>query len=161
MTTTKPAEARQPLGVASSVPERRMHVIRWFLTTGWLLIVVTNQPDVARGTTSRREVEAINDRIRGGMHIDEFRTCYHDAADGCDCRKPAPGAILAAAHAHGIDLGASFMVGDRWRDVQAGQRAGCRTVFIDYGYAEPRPEQADFTVSGLPEAAQIILGAHR
>ena len=152
-----PPASLAELEILPGVPEALVRL----RSAGFRLVVVTNQPDVARGTTSRREVEAINDRIRGGMHIDEFRTCYHDAADGCDCRKPAPGAILAAAHAHGIDLGASFMVGDRWRDVQAGQRAGCRTVFIDYGYAEPRPEQADFTVSGLPEAAQIILGAHR
>jgi D-glycero-D-manno-heptose 1,7-bisphosphate phosphatase len=150
-----PPSQLDELEVLPGVPEALDALHR----AGWLLIVVTNQPDVARGTTSRSQVEAINDRLRGGMHIDEFRTCYHDGSDGCDCRKPAPGAILAAAHTHGIDLGASFMVGDRWRDVQAGQRAGCRTVFIDYGYSEPQPEGADFTVHDLPQAARIILGA--
>ena len=97
---------------------------------GWLLIVVTNQPDVARGTAKRADVEAINRHLQESLSIDEFRTCYHDTCDGCDCRKPAPGALLAAAVAHGIDLQRSFMVGDRWRDVEAGVRAGCKTVFI-------------------------------
>ena len=83
--------------------------------------------------------------------------CYHDSADGCDCRKPKPGTLLAAAQVHAIDLGRSFMVGDRWRDIEAGRAAGCRTVFIDYGYAERRPDRAAFTVGSLEEAAWRIL----
>jgi D-glycero-D-manno-heptose 1,7-bisphosphate phosphatase len=125
---------------------------------GWMLIVVTNQPDVARGTTPRAVVEAINTHLDQTLPIDEFRTCYHDSGDGCDCRKPLPGALLAAASEHDIDLGRSFMVGDRWRDVEAGQRAGCKTVFIDYGYAEKQPESCDYKVQSLQEAATIILG---
>ena len=126
---------------------------------GWLLIVVTNQPDVARGTASRADVEAIHEHLSHILPIDEFRTCYHDSHDGCDCRKPLPGALVAAGHDHGIDLSASWMVGDRWRDIEAGQRAGCKTFFIDYGYAEPRPAQIDAIVGSLQEAAHIILGA--
>lgn len=125
---------------------------------GWLLIVVTNQPDVARGTKSRDEVEAINLHLQHLLPIDEFRTCYHDSCDGCDCRKPLPGALLAAAQAHNIDLAASYMVGDRWRDTEAGERAGCKTIFIDYGYAEKQPQTVDFRVHSLAEAANIILG---
>ncbi len=125
---------------------------------GWMLIVVTNQPDVARGTTSRAVVEAINEHLDQILPIDEFRTCYHDSGDGCGCRKPLPGALLAAAREHDIDLGRSFMVGDRWRDVEAGQRAGCKTVFIDCGYAEKQPESSDYKVHSLQEAANIILG---
>jgi D-glycero-D-manno-heptose 1,7-bisphosphate phosphatase len=125
---------------------------------GWMLIVVTNQPDVARGTTPRAVVEAINAHLEQTLPIDEFRTCYHDSGDGCDCRKPLPGALLAAAREHDIDLGRSFMVGDRWRDVEAGQRAGCKTVFIDYGYAEKQPESCDYKAQSLQEAAAIILG---
>lgn len=126
---------------------------------GWLLIVVTNQPDVARGTQSREAVEAINQHLQQTLPIDEFRTCYHDGADGCDCRKPLPGALLASAKAHGIDLSASFMVGDRWRDTEAGERAGCKTVFIDYGYAEKQPLTVNHRVQSLAEAATIILGS--
>lgn len=124
---------------------------------GWMLIVVTNQPDVARGTTARAVVEAINHYLQETLSIDEFRTCYHEADDGCDCRKPLPGALLAAGREHGIDLKNSVMVGDRWRDVEAGQRAGCKTVFIDYGYAEKQPEFYDYKVQSLQEAADIIL----
>lgn len=125
---------------------------------GWMLIVVTNQPDVARGTTSRVVVDAINAHLKGSLPIDEFRTCYHDSGDGCACRKPLPGALLAAAREHDIDLKRSFMVGDRWRDVEAGQQAGCKTFFIDYGYAEMQPESFDYKVQSLQEAAIIIIG---
>jgi len=124
---------------------------------GFLLIVVTNQPDVARGTLKRDVVEAINLSLASHLPIDEFRTCFHDNADDCDCRKPKPGALLAAAEKHGIDLPSSFMVGDRWRDIEAGYRAGCQTLFIDYGYDEKQPDRFDFKVSSLLEAATEIL----
>lgn len=127
-------------------------------SAGWLLVVVTNQPDVVRGTTSRAEVEAINHYLQQSLPIDEFRTCYHDSGDGCDCRKPLPGALLAAARVHNIDLAASYMVGDRWRDTEAGERAGCKTIFIDYGYAEKQPRTVNYRVQSLAEAADIILG---
>ena len=124
---------------------------------GLLLIVVTNQPDVARGTMPREVVEEINNYLKTALPIDEIRTCYHDSGDDCDCRKPLPGSLLAASRAHEIDLSKSFMVGDRWRDVEAGQRAGCKTFFIDYGYAEKKPESCDYKVHSLREAANIIL----
>lgn len=125
---------------------------------GFMLIVVTNQPDVARGTTPMAVVDEINNYLTRYLPLDEFRTCYHDSSDGCDCRKPLPGAIIAAASKHGIDLGESYMIGDRWRDIEAGQRAGCKTIFIDYGYDEKQPEFTNFSVQSLTEAAQIILG---
>lgn len=125
---------------------------------GWLLIVVTNQPDVARGTTPLADVVAINLHLQQCLPIDEFRTCYHDSSDGCNCRKPLPGALLAAADAHGIDLASSYMVGDRWRDTEAGERAGCKTIFLDYGYNEKQPEKFNHRVHSLAEAADIILG---
>jgi D-glycero-D-manno-heptose 1,7-bisphosphate phosphatase len=125
---------------------------------GWLLIVVTNQPDVARGTTPLADVEAINQHLQQHLPIDEFRTCYHDSSDDCICRKPLPGSLLAAADTHGIDLPSSYMVGDRWRDTEAGERAGCITIFLDYGYAERQPENCNYRVQSLAEAADIILG---
>jgi D-glycero-D-manno-heptose 1,7-bisphosphate phosphatase len=124
---------------------------------GYLLIVVTNQPDVARGTTSKAAVESINDYLNAQLPLDEFRTCYHDSGDGCDCRKPRPGSLLSAATQHSIDMDRSYMVGDRWRDIEAGTRAGCKTIFIDYGYEEKQPESPDFTVTSLLEASTIIL----
>ena len=125
---------------------------------GWLLIVVTNQPDVARGTKSLANVKSIHQYLQHVLPIDEFRTCYHDNGDSCDCRKPLPGALLAAAKTHDIDLSVSYMVGDRWRDTEAGERAGCQTIFIDYGYNEKQPKNVGFRVQSLAEAAIIILG---
>ncbi len=124
---------------------------------GYWLIVVTNQPDVARGSTPRALVDSINIWLQSELPLDAVMTCFHDEVDLCDCRKPKPGLLLTAAHNFGIDLPASFMVGDRWRDVEAGQQAGCRTFFIDYGYDEKQPESYDFRVGSLLEAAQIIL----
>jgi D-glycero-D-manno-heptose 1,7-bisphosphate phosphatase len=125
---------------------------------GWLLIVVTNQPDVARGTTPLAYVEAINQHLQQHLPIDEFRSCYHDNSDECSCRKPKPGALFAASTLHGIDLSASYMVGDRWSDAEAGERAGCRTIFLDNGYDERQPERYSYRVRSLTEAAYIILG---
>lgn len=128
---------------------------------GFLLIVVTNQPDVARGTQSRAGVEAIHARLAATLPIDDFRTCYHDDADACACRKPNPGLIFESASDHGVDLDQSVMVGDRWRDVEAGERAGCATVFLDGGYAERKPQKPDAVFASLAEAAEWILSRVR
>ncbi len=124
----------------------------------YLLIVVTNQPDVARGTAKKADIEQMNAQLSAQLPIDAFKTCYHDSADACLCRKPLPGALLEAAKEYNIDLSKSFMVGDRWRDIEAGASAGCKTFFINYRYAEQKPETPDFIVSSLLEAQQIILG---
>jgi D-glycero-D-manno-heptose 1,7-bisphosphate phosphatase len=124
---------------------------------GYALVVVTNQPDIARGTQRRDVVEAIHARLAATLPIDEFRVCPHDDRDACSCRKPKPGLLEAAAMAAGIDLGASFMVGDRWRDIEAGHAAGCRTIFIDYHYNELRPHAPDVIVRSLAEATDWIL----
>ncbi len=126
---------------------------------GFVLVVVTNQPDVGRGVTRREDVETMHAALRAALPLDDCYVCYHDDADGCACRKPKPGMLLEAAAAHGIDLAGSFMVGDRWRDVDAGAAAGCRTVWIDRGYRERAPEHAaDARVETLAAAAQWILG---
>ena len=125
---------------------------------GFMLIVVTNQPDVARGKLSQAAVEEINEHLTSHLPIDEFRTCYHDNDDGCNCRKPLPGNLLAAAREHNIDLNSSYMIGDRWRDIEAGQMAGCKTIFIDYNYDEKQPASFDYCVKSLKEAVDIIGG---
>ena len=124
---------------------------------GFRLVVVTNQPDVARGTQRREVVDAMHARLAALLPIDEFRVCDHDDGDRCGCRKPAPGMLEAAASEARLLLSASYMVGDRWRDVEAGRRAGCRAVFVDWGYVERRPDCPDVTVRSLPEAADWIL----
>jgi D-glycero-D-manno-heptose 1,7-bisphosphate phosphatase len=126
--------------------------------TGFVLIVVSNQPDVARGTTCQTTVEAINAYLAKHLPVDRFIVCYHDSSANCNCRKPLPGMLLAGAQEFDIDLSKSFMVGDRWRDVDAGIAAGCKTIFIDYGYNEKRPQSFNFQASSLQEAALIILG---
>ena len=124
---------------------------------GLVRIVVTNQPDVARGTLAREVVETIHDRLRAELEIDDVMVCWHDDADGCACRKPKPGMLLEGAGRHGLDLTKSFMVGDRWRDVEAGVRAGCQTIWIDCGYDEQSPPTApDHTCHSLTEAVEWI-----
>lgn len=125
---------------------------------GFKLIVVTNQPDVARGMQTRGMVEEINAALRLSLPIDEFRVCYHDDADQCACRKPRSGALLQSAQEFGIDLKASFMIGDRWRDIEAGQSAGCKTIFIDYQYAEKERLEPDYRACNLADATKWILG---
>lgn len=124
---------------------------------GFLRIVVTNQPDVTRGTQTREAVEAIHNHLQSVLPITQIMTCYDDD-DASPCRKPNPGMLLQASETHAIALSQSYMIGDRWRDVEAGQRAGCQTVFIDYGYSEPRPEPpANYTCLNLLSAAAWIL----
>jgi D-glycero-D-manno-heptose 1,7-bisphosphate phosphatase len=139
--------------IPSGVPEACQRLRR----DGFLLVVVTNQPEVARGRLTRRSVEEINAFLRSRIPLDDVRVCYHDDPDDCDCRKPKPGLLLAAARDLDIALNRSFIVGDRWRDIEAGRRAGCRTVLIDWGYAEPHPLGMDFTTDSLSSAVDWIL----
>ena len=109
---------------------------------GFMLVVVTNQPDVARGRQSRENVEEMHQVLRRALPIDEILVCFHDDSDNCACRKPRPGLFIEAQQRYGIDLSRSFLIGDRWKDIDAGNSAGCRTVLIDYGYDEPGPATA-------------------
>jgi len=126
---------------------------------GYALVVVTNQPDIARGTTTRAAVDAIHARMASMLPIDEFRVCPHDDRDACACRKPRPGLLVDPPT---NDVGASVMVGDRWRDIEAGRAAGCgATILIDHQYDEPIPNEPDVRVASLSEAAAWILTRHR
>ena len=126
---------------------------------GFLLIVVTNQPDVARGSQNRQTVAAIHAVIREKVPLDDIRVCYHDDDDGCECRKPKPGLLLEAAKDWDIDIRSSFLVGDRWKDIAAARNAGCRAVQVENG--QPEKEDAwtspDLRVRSLKEAADWIL----
>jgi len=134
--------------------------VRLLKEAGFLLVVVTNQPDVANGLTPRPTVEAMHAEIRRQLPIDDIVVCFHADADKCSCRKPKPGMIFDAAARHGIDLASSYLVGDRWRDVHAGRSAGCRTIFIDNGYPQDQPHQPDKVAHSLREAADFILDRH-
>lgn len=140
-------------GVSEAV--RKIH------STGFLTIVVTNQPDVATGVQSLESVAKMNELLSKSMPLDSIKVCYHVDSDNCQCRKPKPGMLLEAARAHDIELGQSYMVGDRWRDIAAGRAAGCMTIFVDYGYDEPRPESPDAVVADLPKAVEWILSREK
>ena len=129
---------------------------------GFLLVVATNQPDVGRGTQSQEKVEAIHATMRAALpEIDRVEVCYEPGgnAGSTPRRKPGPGMLLDAAGFSGISLPHSFMIGDRWRDVNCGHTAGCRTVFIDRGYKEDLRQPPDWTVNSFAEAVEIILNA--
>lgn len=120
-------------------------------------IVVTNQPDVARGTQTKDNVEAINQFLRGRLALTAIYTCFHDTPDDCACRKPRPGLIQQAAAAYNINLAGSFMVGDRWSDIAAGAAAGCQTLLIDLPYSQGERCTPGYRVRDLPEAVEIIV----
>jgi len=126
---------------------------------GFALVVATNQPDVGRGTLPREAVEAIHGWLLQQLPIDRVMTCYHGGTacgDPCDCRKPQAGMLFQAADALKIDLAKSFMIGDRWRDVDCGFNAGCKTIFIDWGYEEKLNRDPHFRAHDLLGAAQLI-----
>ncbi|HEX4772079.1 MAG TPA: HAD family hydrolase [Bryobacteraceae bacterium] len=125
---------------------------------GFALIGVTNQPDVRRGNTSVAVVEQVHRYLTKSLPLDDIFVCYHDDDDHCECRKPMPGLILQAAQRYCVNLPQSFMVGDRWRDVDAGAAAGCKTVLIDYGYTERPPKhRPNASVTSLQQAVDWIL----
>jgi D-glycero-D-manno-heptose 1,7-bisphosphate phosphatase len=124
---------------------------------GFALILITNQPDIARGVISAAQVAEINVRLQRYLELDDIRVCPHDDAAHCVCRKPRPGLLLDAARGWNIDLASSYMVGDRWRDVEAGHRAGCQAVFVDHGYRERQPDGPYLRVRSLREAAVWII----
>jgi len=131
--------------------------IRSLTAAGFLVVVVSNQPDVARGTQSREAVESMNRHLGSELGIEHFQVCYHDDSDNCHCRKPKPGLLTDAAALLGIDLRGSVLVGDRWRDISAGKAAGCRTIWIDRGYLERQPEDFDLRAASLLDASRWIL----
>jgi D-glycero-D-manno-heptose 1,7-bisphosphate phosphatase len=124
------------------------------------LIVVTNQPDVARGSQTRERVEELNNLLRCRTPVVEVLTCYHDNHDGCTCRKPRPGLLYQAARRWHLDLQRSYMVGDRWSDILAGQAAGCRTVLVEMPYSGVERCFPDHCVPDLAAAADWIVSVH-
>ncbi|MBI5771389.1 MAG: HAD-IIIA family hydrolase [Verrucomicrobia bacterium] len=132
---------------------------------GYALVVATNQPDVGRGTQPQAVVDAMHAKLRALVPaVSHIEVCYAPG-QGVDHpenrrRKPEPGMLLDAAMLLDLDLGRSWMVGDRWRDIDCGKRAGTRTVFIDFGYAEELREAPDYRVRSFAEAAATILRHH-
>jgi D-glycero-D-manno-heptose 1,7-bisphosphate phosphatase len=144
------------------IPEGTAAALAKLKEENFLLLVVSNQPDVARGTQTREMVEEMASRLCAALPLDEVLTCYHDDSDDCACRKPRPGLILDAAKKYAVDLSRSYLVGDRWRDIDAGATAGCKTIWIDRGYKEAAPaSKPDVRVTSLDEAVEWILSNGR
>jgi D-glycero-D-manno-heptose 1,7-bisphosphate phosphatase len=122
---------------------------------GYLLFLITNQPDIARGNVTEEYLDAILDRIRVHVPLDDVRFCPHDDADGCECRKPKPGMILDLAHEWRVDMNRSFVIGDMWRDVGAARAAGCRSILIRRDYNIDA--QPDVEVTSLTAAVEVVL----
>ena len=139
-------------GVPEAIQELR--------AAGFRIIVVTNQPDVATGVQRREAVEEIHAHLLARLGVDAIKACFHVDADHCACRKPKPGMLLEAAAEWHVDLSQSYMIGDRWRDVEAGHAAGCRTILVGDGYGE-RPARPDAVADSLREAVRLILATGR
>jgi len=161
-TTVRDGITRPPASLAEfellpGVPE----ALEVLAAAGFALVVATNQPDVARGVTPRENVEAIHARLLATLPLLGVMVCYHDDPNNCDCRKPKPGMILAAAERWSLDAAAGFLVGDRWSDIVAGQAAGCRSLLVETPFSGRLKCHPDAVVADLPEAADWILRTAR
>jgi D-glycero-D-manno-heptose 1,7-bisphosphate phosphatase len=146
-----PPDTVEELQILPGVPE----ALARLKAAGYAMVVVTNQPDVARGRQTRATIDAMHQRLAASLPIDEFRVCWHDDADGCDCRKPKAGLLTRPPL---YDLSRSVIIGDRWRDIEAGHRAGCAAaILLDYGYDETLTVVPTVRLRSLPEAAEWIL----
>lgn len=148
-----PPATLEELHILPRVPE----AVAALRSAGYRVIIVTNQPDVGKGTQSRAMVEAMHLHLQQLLPIDAIKVCYHVDRDNCECRKPRPGMLLDAAAEFSLELGRSFMIGDRWRDIEAGRAAGCRTVLIGTGYGEPQLRAPDAVASSLWDATTLIM----
>lgn len=125
---------------------------------GFILIVVTNQPDIGAKIIAQDTVDQMHTILARDLPIDHISVCPHTKEQSCRCRKPLPGLLNKAATDLGIDLARSYMVGDRASDVEAGQRVGCQTIFIDLGYtSEVKPISASFSCKNVLDAAHWII----
>ena len=122
----------------------------------FVCIIVTNQPDVSRGKINKNTVIKMNNFLKKKIKLDDIFVCYHDDKDNCNCRKPKPGLLLQASKKWDVDFKKSFIIGDRWRDIQAGEKVGCKTIYLDYNYKDIKPKNPDFITHKLLNAVYII-----
>ena len=122
----------------------------------FVCLVVTNQPDASRGKIEKKTIIQMNNYLKDEIKFDDIFVCYHDDHDNCNCRKPKAGLLLEAGKKWDIDLKKSYMIGDRWKDIEAGKRAGCKTIFIDLNYKEAKPKNPDFTTDSLFSSVHLI-----
>ena len=133
-----------------------VHLCAELAGAGVLLFMITNQPNISRMKVDPRSVDQQNQIVAKACQLTAVRVCPHDDSSGCHCRKPRPGMITDLAKEYSIDLIRSVVVGDRWRDIEAGTQAGSQTVFVDYGYDERQPTDQTASVRSVEEAATIV-----
>ena len=122
----------------------------------FVCLVVTNQPDASRGKIEKKTIIQMNNYLKDEIKFDDIFVCYHDDHDNCNCRKPKAGLLLEASKKWDINLKKSYMIGDRWKDIEAGKRVGCKTIFIDLNYKEAKPKNPDFTTDSLFSSVHLI-----
>ncbi len=125
---------------------------------GFGLVLMTNQPEIARSNLSWVELDAMHDRLEDLLALDLVLVCPHDDADACTCRKPAPGLVLEGASSLGCDPSDCSVIGDRWRDVEVAHRVGAQAYFVDFGWKERAPDPPFVAVKSLAHATAMILG---
>jgi D-glycero-D-manno-heptose 1,7-bisphosphate phosphatase len=122
---------------------------------GLLALVFTNQPEIANGLLQPAELERMHAVLRTQMAVDDIYVCPHGKNDGCACHKPLPGMLTAAAREWRVDLEQSFVIGDRWRDIDAGRAVGCFTVLLERPYSACTT--ANVAVADLASAVDLVL----
>ncbi len=152
--TTHPPVSVDELELLPGVPE----ALGQLRDAGFVLVVVTNQPDVARGKQTRAAVEAINAKLRAELPLLDVFACYHDNTDQCNCRKPKPGLLLAAAEKWNLDIPTAYLIGDRWSDIVAAHTAGCRAVLIETPFSQAERCVPDYRAPDITAAVDWILG---
>lgn len=123
---------------------------------GFRVFVVTNQPDIARRKMAPEALSAMTALVAAAIKPDEVLVCPHDDQANCECRKPKPGMLVDIGRRWEVRLRASYIIGDTWRDIEAGKRAGCRTILLVRDYNEG--VIADLRVTDLDQAVTYVLG---
>ena len=133
-----------------------LQFVKYLKKKNFLIIVVTNQPDVKRGKLTKYSLKIINSIIKKYFLVDEIYVCMHDKNDNCNCRKPKPGLLQKASKKWNIELKKSYIIGDRWKDIEAGVSMNCRTVFINYNYNEKKPKLYDYEFNSIAKMVKEI-----
>jgi len=126
-----------------------------FLKKNYLLFMITNQPDFKRKNNTKKNIIEINKFIKKKLNLNKVFVCFCDK-DSCPNRKPNPGMIKKANKLFNLSLQNSYVIGDRWRDIGAGKKAGCKTIFIDKKYNEKNPYKPHFSVNSIDKILKIL-----
>lgn len=128
---------------------------KFYKKKGFNLFMVTNQPDFSRKKNTKKNIKLINNYLKKKLALDYNFVCYCDH-ESCPNRKPNPGMLFMAKKKFSVNLKKSYLIGDRWRDIGAGKKAGCKTIFINRSYNEKISFKPNFQIKNLSEVYKII-----